>query len=62
MSVHTAIGLIHDLQLKIRHLNSEVRDAKVELFKTLLSEMGPQNVIASGAVSINLSRVTQIFR
>lgn len=62
MSVHNAIGHILDLQKKIRHLNSEVRAAKVELFKTLLSEMGPKNVIASGAVSLNLSRITQIYR
>jgi hypothetical protein len=50
------------LQKKIKEINLEIKEKKIEIFSHIIQRMGPKDALASGAVTVNLPRVYRIFR
>lgn len=53
---------IFSMEHGIRELQRELRKIKGELFAEVLHEMGPEEAITSGVVTLNIRRANQIFK
>ena len=60
--IKTRANELLELESQVRDTQRKMRQLKGELLDRLLSDMGAQDAVVSGALTLNMRRVYQLYR
>jgi len=60
--IKTRANELLELESQVRDTQRKMRQLKGELLDRLLSDMGAQGAVISGAITLNMRRVYQLYR